>query len=157
MILNDVYDALISAIGTKWDTYKVSGQSSLAKVGAGGKGVVKDFPVVLNGVPAVGVFPADEDFDQVDNDRGLTQTVNFRVVCYCYNAQTPVAMGLIVQMRDTIIKIVMSDISLGGKVHVLRLRRNSYGIIENAKMAGETKIVGCEFILSAEIFAEQIR
>lgn len=152
-----IYDYLVDLIGDQWDTYKYDGQEFLANTGIDGKGVFKDFPLVLNDLPAIGVLLGTENYEDADNDNGLTQALNFRLLLHCYRADTPDAMDAILRMRDVVLKIIMSDRSLGGSAHKVSPVSCTYGVLSDATfMPGEIKIVGCDMSVRAEIFAEQI-
>ena len=152
-----VYNYLVTRFGDEWDTYKDEFQDSLARTGVNGKGVFMDFPIVLSDFPAVGILLGNEAYARADNDYGLNQDLIFRILLYCYRADTPTAMNEIQRMRNVALKIVMSDPTLGGTVHQTEPVGCEYGVLSEAiYMPGEIKVIGCAMNVTAKIFAEQI-
>ena len=142
----DVYNAAVAEFSEKWDAKRPAGCPALAGVGKGGRGVYAGLPVIIQGMPCLGVMPVEVTPEPLTNDPEVGEQIEFplEVYFYVFDMDKEQEANLVLLMFQTIRNIVKANKTLSGKLDFWRVTKASFGamIRQSAEGGGDIAVAG---------------
>lgn len=139
----DIYDSVVTELGSSWEAQKPTGCLALAAVGYNNTGVYMGLPVVIQNTPCLGVMPSRAHHEPAANDYLEEVEFYLDIFFYAFSFDNEVMADQILLMSVAIENIIANNRELGGKVDLWSLSDIEYGdMIRRAAAGGEQMVAG---------------